>query len=70
MSNVKSNLVRDALVKELDKDAIDDSASVLNLRNLFRGGRIDKSQYISGLATLVATGLITKAEFTRLKSSC
>lgn len=47
----------------------DDSAGVLNLRNLYRQNRIDKSQYIGGLATLVATGLITKSEFTRLKAA-
>ena len=47
----------------------DDSPSVLNLRNLFRQNKIDKSQYVGGLATLVATGLITKSEFTRLKAA-
>ena len=56
--------------EEEGKSAEDDNASVLNLRNLLRGGKINKSQYIGGLATLVATGLITKSEFTRLKSSC
>lgn len=53
-----------------EKSAEDDNASVLSLRNLLRGGKITKSQYVGGLATLVATGLITKSEFTRLKSSC
>jgi len=57
-------------VDECSKPTTDDSPSVLSLRNLFRGGRINKSQYVSGLATLVATGLITKSDFTRLKSSC
>lgn len=47
----------------------DDSQSVMNLRNLFRQNKIDKSQYIGGLATLVATGLISKSEFTRLKAA-
>ena len=47
----------------------DDSSSVLALRNLFRQSRINKEQYIGGLATLVATGLISKSEFTRLKSA-
>lgn len=51
------------------KEAEDDSQSVLNLRNLFRQNKIDKSQYIGGLATLVATGLISKSEFTRLKAA-
>jgi hypothetical protein len=52
-----------------DKKAEDDSQSVLNLRNLYRHNKIDKSQYIGGLATLVATGLISKSEFTRLKTA-
>ena len=52
-----------------DKKTEDDSQSVLNLRNLFRHNKIDKSQYIGGLATLVATGLISKSEFTRLKTA-
>ena len=52
-----------------DKKVADDSSSVLNLRNLLRQNKIDKSQYIGGLATLVATGLISKSEFTRLKSA-
>lgn len=56
--------------EEEEKPTEDDNASVLNLRNLLRGGKINKSQYVGGLATLVATGLISKSEFTRLKSSC
>lgn len=56
--------------EEAENAVEDDNASVLNLRNLLRGGKINKSQYVGGLATLVATGLITKSEFTRLKSSC
>ena len=56
--------------EEDEKSTEDDNASVLNLRNLFRGGKINKSQYVGGLATLVATGLISKSEFTRLKASC
>lgn len=72
MANNKT--AKDALLESLDdgreNEVNDDSQSVLNLRNLLRGGRIDKSQYISGLATLVATGLISKSDFTRLKSSC
>lgn len=56
--------------EEEEKSTEDDNASVLNLRNLFRGGKINKSQYVGGLATLVATGLISKSEFTRLKASC
>lgn len=52
-----------------DKTVGDDSPSVLRLRNLFRQSKIDKSQFISGIATLVATGLITKSDFTRLKAS-
>ena len=56
--------------EDAERSAEDDNVSVLNLRNLFRGGKIDKSQYIGGLATLVATGLITKSDFTRLKASC
>jgi hypothetical protein len=52
-----------------DKETEDDSQSVLNLRNLFRQNKIDKGQYIGGLATLVATGLISKSEFTRLKAA-
>lgn len=55
--------------KSDDKSAEDDSVGVLNLRNLYRQNKIDKSQYIGGLATLVATGLISKAEFTRLKTA-
>lgn len=54
---------------EVEQVVSDDSQSVLNLRNLYRQNRIDKSQYIGGLATLVATGLISKSEFTRLKTS-
>lgn len=56
--------------EEEEKSTEDDNVSVLNLRNLFRGGKINKNQYVGGLATLVATGLITKSEFTRLKASC
>ena len=56
--------------EEAEKSTEDDNASVLNLRNLFRGGKINKSQYVGGLATLVATVLISKSEFTRLKASC
>lgn len=56
-------------VENKDKSAEDDSSGVLNLRNLYRQNKIDKSQYIGGLATLVATGLISKSEFTRLKTS-
>lgn len=52
-----------------DKETEDDSRSVLNLRNLFRQNKIDKGQYVGGLATLVATGLISKSEFTRLKAA-
>lgn len=52
-----------------EQEVKDDSQSVLNLRNLFRQNKIDKSQYIGGLATLVATGLISKSEFTRLKAA-
>lgn len=55
--------------EEVDKEAGDDSQGVLNLRNLFRQNKINKDQYIGGLATLVATGLISKAEFTRLKNA-
>lgn len=51
------------------KDAEDDSSSVTKLRNLLRQGRIDSSQYLGSLATLVATGLISKGEFSRLKAS-
>lgn len=54
---------------EEEKTTKDDSSSVLALRNLFRQSKIDKSQYIGGLATLVATGLISKSEFTRLKAA-
>lgn len=56
--------------RETQNPAEDDSPSALNLRNLYRGGKIGKDQYIGGLATLVATGLISKSEFTRLKASC
>lgn len=56
--------------EEAENPTEDDNQSVLNLRNLFRGGKINKNQYIGGLATLVATGLISKSDFTRLKSSC
>ena len=56
--------------EENGKSAEDDTSSVLNLRNLLRQGKINQSQYIGGLATLVATGLISKSDFTRLKASC
>lgn len=62
----KEDIVRNL---EEDKNTVDDSSSVLALRNLYRQNRIDKDQYIGGLATLVATGLITKSDFTRLKAS-
>lgn len=52
-----------------EKKTEDDSQSVMNLRNLYRHNKIDKTQYIGGLATLVATGLISKSEFTRLKAA-
>lgn len=52
-----------------EKPIEDDSPSVLSLRNLFRQNKINKSQYVGGLATLVATGLISKSEFTRLKTA-
>lgn len=63
--------VKEEILKNLEdgKQANDDSSSVLALRNLFRQNKIDQSQYIGGLATLVATGLISKSEFTRLKSA-
>ena len=62
--------IKDAKVEDVaDKRVADDSSSVLNLRNLLRQNKIDKSQYIGGLATLVATGLISKSEFTRLKAA-
>ena len=69
MSEDIDKTVKDTLISELAKQSEDDSPSVLSLRNLFRQSKIDKSQYIAGLATLVATGLISKSEFTRLKSS-
>ena len=52
-----------------EKEVKDDSPWVQNLRNLYRSSRINKEQYIGGLATLVATGMITKAEFTRLQKA-
>ena len=55
--------------EEEEKSAEDDSESATKLRNLLRQGRIDKSHYLGALATLVATGLISKGEFSRLKSS-
>lgn len=74
MADIESEqIVKDTLVGALeskDIEAHDDSPSVLGIRNLFRQGKIDKDQFIGGLATLVATGLITKSEFTRLKASC
>ena len=69
-NNVAGSLPIDINEDSCEKDTEDDNSSVLNLRNLLRGGKINKSQYIGGLATLVATGLISKSEFTRLKSSC
>ena len=54
---------------EDEKNTEDDSQSVLNLRNLYRQSKINKGQYIGGLATLVATGLISKSEFSRLKAA-
>ena len=51
------------------RETEDDSPSVLSLRNLLRHNKINKSQYVGGLATLVATGLISKQEFTRLKAA-
>ena len=55
------------LAKE-EKPASDDSPSVTKLRNLYRQNKIDKGQYIGSLATLLATGLIDKPQFTRLKA--
>ena len=55
--------------EEKENVAEDDSASATKLRNLLRQGRIDASQYLGALATLVATGLISKGEFSRLKAS-
>lgn len=52
-----------------EKEVKDDSPWVQNLRNLYRASRINKEQYVGGLATLVATGMISKAEFTRLKKA-
>lgn len=60
---------KDVEAPEEPKKTEDDSSSVLALRNLFRQSKIDKEQYIGGLATLVATGLISKSEFTRLKAA-
>ena len=53
-----------------EKCAEDDSSSATRLRNLLRQGRIDSSQYLGALASLVATGIISKGEFSRLKMSC
>lgn len=67
--------IKETIITELDAvspeniEVEDDSVGVLNLRNLYRQNKIDKGQYIGGLATLVATGLITKSEFTRLKAA-
>ena len=55
--------------EEKEKHAEDDSMPVLNLRNLFRQNKIDKNQFVGGLATLVATGLISKSDYTRLKAT-
>jgi hypothetical protein len=66
---VEPEVVEEKVVDVADKKVADDSSSVLNLRNLLRQNKIDKSQYIGGLATLVATGLISKSEFTRLKAA-
>ena len=52
-----------------EKVAEDDSPTVTNLRNLFRAGRIDKTQYVGSLATLYATGLINNGQFIRLKKA-
>lgn len=54
--------------KAEDSKAEDDSPSVLSLRNLYRQNKIDKDQYVGSLATLLATGLINKSQFTRLKA--
>lgn len=75
-NNCAETMVRDALVEFLgsppedEKEVTDDKSSVLGLRNLLREGKINKSQFVGGLGALVATGLISKAEFTRLKASC
>lgn len=47
----------------------DDLPSVTNLRNLFRNGKINKSQYVGSLATMLAAGLISKSQFTRLREA-
>ena len=60
---------KDSAEPKESKNTEDDSPSVLSLRNLYRQSKIDKGQYIGGLATLVATGLISKSEFTRLKAA-
>lgn len=68
---VEDNAVKKRVdqVGESENVVTDDSQSVLSLRNLYRHNKIDKTQYIGGLATLVATGLISKSEFTRLKAA-
>lgn len=49
--------------------AEDDIPDVLRLKNLYRSHRISKEQAIGGLATLHAAGILSGAQFTRLKNS-
>lgn len=62
-------LCGDGIEGEIEGITMDDTAQVLALRNLYRQARINRGQYEGGLATLVAAGVISKSEFTRLKNS-
>ena len=67
--SAKETLIASLEQAEGKKTVEDDSTGILNLRNLYRQNKIDKGQYVGGLATLLAAGSITKSDFTRLKAA-
>ena len=46
--------------------AEDDIQDVTRLKNLYRANRIDKNQYVGGIASLYSAGILTSSQFNRL----
>lgn len=59
-----------ALTIFMGDGVVEDSSSEVNrLRHLLRTRRIGKEAFAGGIATLLATGIISKSEFTRLNNT-
>lgn len=61
-------IVETGIKKGGDKPVEDSVQEVNRLRELYRSKRINRDAYQGGIATLLATGIIGKAEFTRLNN--